>query len=65
MQVALDLPGAGSIPEGFGHLYTNRANLESWVELTQPEGWTAERTDALVTLLESQAALEAEDDSSS
>jgi uncharacterized membrane protein len=57
-QVALDLPGAGSIPEGFGHLYTNRANLESWVELTQPEGWTAERTDALVTLLESQAALE-------
>ena len=35
-QVALDLPGAGSIPEGFGHLYTNRANLESWVEPPSP-----------------------------
>ena len=64
-QVALDLPSAGNVPYGYGHMYTNRADLESSVELTQPEGWTAERTDALVTLLESQAALEAQDDSSS
>jgi uncharacterized membrane protein len=53
-QVALDLPGAGNVPDGFGHLYSYRANLESWVEITQPEGWTAERTDTLVDLLESR-----------
>jgi uncharacterized membrane protein len=55
-QVALDLPGAGAIPEGFGHLYTRRANLESWVEITQPEGWTAARTDELVAYMEAQGS---------
>ncbi len=30
-QVLLDLPGAGSIPIGYGHLYSATANLESWV----------------------------------
>ena len=53
-QVALDLPGAGNVPEGFGHLYTYRANLESWVEITQPEGWTTAKTDQLVPILEAQ-----------
>jgi uncharacterized membrane protein len=56
-QVALDLPGAGSVPEGFGHLYTKRANLESWVEITRPEGWTAQRTDEAVTYMEAQPTL--------
>ena len=39
-QVALDLPGAGNVPWGFGHMYTYRSNLESWVQITQLEGWT-------------------------
>ena len=43
-QVALDLPGAGAVPEGFGHMYSKRANTEAWVAVTQPEGWTAEPT---------------------
>jgi uncharacterized membrane protein len=55
-QVALDLPGAGAVPEGFGHLYTRRANLESWVEITEPPGWTAARTDELVAYMETQTA---------
>ncbi len=53
-QVGLDLPGAGNVPWGFGHLYTYRANVESWVEITRPEGWTPARTDQLVTILEAQ-----------
>ncbi len=53
-QVALDLPGAGNVPAGFGHLYTMRSNLESWVQITQPEGWTQDQTDALVPVLEAQ-----------
>jgi uncharacterized membrane protein len=57
-QVALDLPGAGNVPEGFGHLYTHRANLESWVEITQPEGWTTTSTDKLVPILEAQPTYE-------
>ena len=64
-QVALDLPGAGNVPEGYGHLYTYRANLESWVEITQPEDWTTTDTDKLVTILEDQQRYnEAEDTTS-
>jgi uncharacterized membrane protein len=53
-QVALDLPGAGNVPDGFGHLYSKRANLEAWVAVTRPQGWSSAKTDALATLLESQ-----------
>jgi len=53
-QVALDLPGAGNVPWGFGHLYTYRANLESWVQITQPEGWTKAKTEKLVPILDAQ-----------
>jgi uncharacterized membrane protein len=53
-QVALDLPGAGNVPWGFGHMYSKTANVESWVAVTNPGGWTAERTKALAALLESQ-----------
>ncbi|MEW1954116.1 alpha/beta-hydrolase family protein [Terrabacter sp. NPDC080008] len=51
-QVLLDLPGAGSIPWGYGHLYTVTANLESWVGVTNPPGWDAARTAALASVLE-------------
>ena len=64
-QVALDLPGAGNVPWGFGHLYSYRSNLESWVEITQPEGWTPAKTDQLVTILDAQPDYNAAADSSS
>ena len=51
-QVALDLPGAGNVPDGFGHLYSKRANLEGWVAVTNPDGWTQAKTEALVSVLE-------------
>ena len=51
-QVLLDLPGAGSIPMGYGHLYSATSNLESWVAVTNPPGWTPEKTATLASLLE-------------
>jgi uncharacterized membrane protein len=53
-QVLLDLPGAGSIPTGYGHLYSAEANLESWVAVTRPPGWTQAKTADLVTTLEAR-----------
>jgi uncharacterized membrane protein len=50
-QVALDLPAAGSVPEGFGHLYTVGANVAGWAGVTEPEGWTSEDTVNLSTFL--------------
>ena len=64
-QVALDLPGAGSVPWGFGHMYTYRSNLESWVEITQPKDWTTDKTDQLVSILEAQPTYEEAADASS
>ena len=43
-QVALDLPAAGTVPEGFGHLYTVGANAAGWAGVTVPEGWTTDDT---------------------
>jgi uncharacterized membrane protein len=38
--VLIDLPAAGSVPEGFGHLYTRQANADAWIAVTEPDGWT-------------------------
>jgi uncharacterized membrane protein len=46
-QVALDLPAAGSVPEGYGHLYTKAANIDAWVGVTEPTDWTDADTAAL------------------
>ncbi|MFW2513726.1 alpha/beta hydrolase [Demequina sp. SO4-13] len=54
-QVLLDLPAAGSVPEGYGHLYTHRANLDAWAGITQPEGWSEADAQSLATHLERRA----------
>jgi len=36
--------------------FFSRANLESWVAVTDPAGWTAVRTDALAAILDAQPA---------
>jgi uncharacterized membrane protein len=46
-QVLFDLPAAGSVPEGFGHLFTREANAQAWIDVTRPEPWTAADSDAL------------------
>jgi len=50
-QVMMDLPAAGSIPQGYGHLYTTEANAQAWIAVTRPENWTAAKTERLMTFL--------------
>ena len=47
----MDLPAAGSIPEGCGHLYTKQAFVEAWIAVTRPEGWTTADTERLTEFL--------------
>jgi uncharacterized membrane protein len=53
-QVALDLPGAGDVPDGFGHMYSKQANAVGWVAVANPDGWTAAKTTALIATLDAQ-----------
>jgi uncharacterized membrane protein len=50
-QVALDLPAAGTVPEGFGHLYTVGANTIGWAGTTEPLDWTNDDTVKLTDFL--------------
>jgi uncharacterized membrane protein len=50
-QVMMDLPAAGSVPAGFGHMYTKQANAQAWIAITGPEGWTAAETERLMAFL--------------
>jgi uncharacterized membrane protein len=47
----MDLPAAGSIPEGYGHLYTMQANAQAWIAVTRPENWTTAETERLINFL--------------
>ena len=53
-QVFLDMPGAGSVPVGYGHLYSAKANLESWIAVTNPPGWTDEKTAELTEIVQAR-----------
>ncbi len=55
-QVLLDMPGAGEVPEGFGHMYSATLQVDAWAAVTRPPGWTAERADRIATLLEAKVA---------
>jgi uncharacterized membrane protein len=55
-QVAADLPAAGSVPEGFAHLYNLSENAVAWIAVTQPDGWTDADTDRLLDLLAARQA---------
>lgn len=54
-QVMMDLPAAGSTPEGFGHLYTKQANAQAWIAVTRPEGWNDADTERLIEHFDDQA----------
>ena len=46
-QMAFDLAAAGSVPVGWGHMYSPEANAASWVAVTQPDNWSDADTEAL------------------
>ncbi|MFC2177478.1 alpha/beta-hydrolase family protein, partial [Actinomycetota bacterium] len=50
-QVAADLPVAGGVPAGHGHLYTSGEYLDGWVGISAPDGWTDIDTERLEMLL--------------
>jgi uncharacterized membrane protein len=52
-QVLFDLPAAGTVPWGYGHLYLPSENLLGWAAVSQPPGWTS------AALTELAAALDA------
>ncbi|HEU4320190.1 MAG TPA: alpha/beta-hydrolase family protein [Acidimicrobiia bacterium] len=41
-QVLIDLAGAATVPEGYGHLYSKQTNADAWVAVLRPEGMTEE-----------------------
>lgn len=53
-QTLLDMPSAGSVPRGYGHLYSVSANVHTWVGVINPDGWTDSDTAHLSTALEAR-----------
>jgi uncharacterized membrane protein len=51
-QVTADLPFAGNVPDGHGHVYTTQY-ADAWAQVLQPPGWDAARAQQLRDLLES------------
>ncbi|MEV7320688.1 alpha/beta-hydrolase family protein [Streptomyces sp. NPDC093970] len=51
-QVACDLAGADSVPDGYGHRY-GTLPTSAWAEITRPPDWSAADTARLAALLES------------
>jgi uncharacterized membrane protein len=49
-QVTADLPFAGNVPDGHGHVYTTQY-VGAWVQVLQPPGWTEQDSDRLRSLL--------------
>ena len=46
-QLAVDMALSTAAPAGYGHAYYARDYIEPWVQVTAPEGWTAEDTERL------------------
>jgi uncharacterized membrane protein len=44
LQVAYDLPMATTVPLGYGHNYSPSSYIDAWIAVTQPEGWTPQKT---------------------
>ena len=51
-QVLLDMPVAGNVPAGYGHLFKSREYLDAWAGITQPAGWTDAAESRIAAILE-------------
>jgi uncharacterized membrane protein len=47
VQMVVDMMIATSTPRGFGHVYAAEHYLEGWLALTEPQGWTPDKLEAL------------------
>ena len=53
-QVAADMAFSKGVPAGHGHRYGSNV-VEGWVQLSAPDGWTTDDTEALRTLIDQRA----------
>lgn len=51
LQLAADM-GLGTAPQGFGHEYAPSDYIDAWIELTEPDGWSASEIERLKKLFE-------------
>jgi uncharacterized membrane protein len=49
-QVTADLPFAGNMPDGHGHVYTTQY-VDAWAHVLQPQGWTEAKAEELRDLI--------------
>nr|WP_320199500.1 alpha/beta-hydrolase family protein [Agrobacterium sp. rho-13.3]MDX8308774.1 alpha/beta-hydrolase family protein [Agrobacterium sp. rho-13.3] len=42
LQLLLDVAAATTAPMGYGHVYAPEHYIDAWLEVTQPQGWTAQ-----------------------
>ena len=54
LQAGFDIPMATSVPLGYGHNFAPASYIDAWIEVTQPESWTAADTKRLKQLFAEQ-----------
>jgi uncharacterized membrane protein len=54
LQVGFDLPMATTVPAGYGHNFAPASYIDAWIEVTQPEPWSADDTKRLRLLFSNQ-----------
>jgi uncharacterized membrane protein len=50
LQLGFDLPMATTVPSGYGHNFAPSSYIDAWIEVTQPEPWSADDTRRLKEL---------------
>ncbi|MCI0332694.1 MAG: alpha/beta-hydrolase family protein [Planctomycetes bacterium] len=50
LQAGFDLPMATTVPAGYGHNFAPSSYIDAWVEVSQPEAWSADDTRRLKQL---------------
>lgn len=56
LQIGLDMAIATSTPMGYGHVYAPEDYITPWIEVTQPEGWSAGDIERLKVFFRDQRA---------
>ena len=47
LQVACDMPMGGTVPHGYGHLFTPASYIDAWIAVTDPPDWNPAKTERL------------------
>jgi len=56
LQVACDLPMATTVPLGYGHNYSPSSYIDAWIAVTEPQGWTSQKTARLKARFRAEVA---------